>query len=370
MKGHLVRFPRRLNGLRPYEGEPLARRVLASSIGERNESFTTSQLEDPELLLSVCDLLQERVENAPAVVRQESEFFYRFVELPERPIGCFDERDFFLGEFALLTGTVCRILAARGEARKWFDRAEAKFACVQNAASHFGRLAYQRLALRVEERDFDSVLELAPLWVANLQKLELPEDALKCRFLEATAWKETERYAEAERVFNALVGDARRAGNERLAAIALQNVFQIHAFRGQVEDAMAAAREVAPIFSRLNNRVGLAKLQLGLGYLLRSQANLLGSIEAYRAAQYQFREIGMRADVASTHLVLADLLLDAAQPAQAEWEVRAALPVIDELQLVPEGIAALSLLRESLRRRQIDRQALRSLNGYFEELQS
>lgn len=370
MNGHLVRFPRRLNGLRPHEGEPLARRVLASSIGERSESFTISQLEDPELLLSVCDLLQERVESAPAVVRQESEFFYRFVELPERPIGCFDERDFFLGEFALLTGTVCRILATRTEARKWFDRAEAKFACVQNAASHFGRLAYQRLALRVEERDFEGVLELAPLWVANLEKLELPEDALKCRFLEATAWKETERYAEAEQVFNALVGDARRVGNERLAAIALQNVFQIHAFQGQVDEALAAAREVAPIFTRLNNRVGLAKLQLGLGYLLRSQGNLLGSIEAYRAAQFQFREIGMRADVASTHLVLADLLLDAAQPAQAEWELRAALPVIDELQLVPEGIAALSLLRESLRRRQIDRQALRSLNGYFEELRT
>jgi tetratricopeptide (TPR) repeat protein len=370
VKGHVVRFPRRSNTLRPHEGEALAQKVLATPLGDRAQHFTSSQLEDPELLLSICELLQGRLDSAPAVVKAETDFFYRFVESPDRPIGCFDEREFFLGEFALLGGTACRVLAMRPEARRWFDLAETKFACVQSAPSHFARLAYQKLALRAEQRDFEAVLELAPLWGDNLRKLELPDEALKCRFLEAAAWKETERYTEAEEVFGALVREARALGNERLAAIALQNLFQIYAFRGDTRAALASAQEAGAILSRLKNRIGLAKLQLGLGYLLRSQANLAGAIEAYRAAQHQFREIGMRADVAATHLVLADLLLDAGQSAQAEWEIRAALPVIDELQLVPEGIAALSLLRESLRRRQIDRQALRSLNGYFEELQS
>ena len=78
----------------------------------------------------------------------------------------------------------------------------------------------------------------------------------------------------------------------------------------------------------------------------------------------------MRADVAAVQLVIADLLLDAGQDRQAEWEIRQALPIIDEYKLVPEGFAALSLLRESLRRQNIDRQALRNLHGYFEELSS
>ena len=65
--------------------------------------------------------------------------------------------------------------------------------------------------------------------------------------------------------------------------------------------------------------------------------------------------------------MIGDLLLEAGQDAQAEWEIRAALPIIDEEKMVPEGIAALSLLRESLRRRQIDKQALRELHGYFQE---
>jgi len=51
-------------------------------------------------------------------------------------------------------------------------------------------------------------------------------------------------------------------------------------------------------------------------------------------------------------------------------EVLAALPIIDELKMVTEGVAALSLLRESLRQQKINRQALRDLHGYFEDIQN
>jgi hypothetical protein len=76
----------------------------------------------------------------------------------------------------------------------------------------------------------------------------------------------------------------------------------------------------------------------------------------------------MRADMAAIQLVIADLLLDSGQEVQAEKEILAALPVIEELRMVPEGVAAIALLRESLRQRSINRQALRDLHGYFEEL--
>ena len=92
------------------------------------------------------------------------------------------------------------------------------------------------------------------------------------------------------------------------------------------------------------------------------------AIDAYRRRNTNSREIDMRADVAAVHLVIADLLLDNGQDKQAEWEIRQALPIIDEYKLVPEGFAALTLLRESVRRQKIDRQALRNLHGYFEEL--
>jgi hypothetical protein len=113
--------------------------------------------------------------------------------------------------------------------------------------------------------------------------------------------------------------------------------------------------------------VHIVKLQGSIGYLFRRTKNRTAALDAYRQSLGGAIELGMRGDVAALHLVVADLLLEGGQDAQAEWEIRAALPIIDEEKMVPEGIAALSLLRDSLRHRQIDKQALRELHGYFQE---
>ena len=94
------------------------------------------------------------------------------------------------------------------------------------------------------------------------------------------------------------------------------------------------------------------------------------AIEAYRQAQEQFEALGMRADIAALSLIIGDLLLDQGQNAEALREIAAALPVIDELKMAPEGMAALSLLRESARRQEVNRAALRELHGYFPEPQA
>jgi hypothetical protein len=119
--------------------------------------------------------------------------------------------------------------------------------------------------------------------------------------------------------------------------------------------------------TQLNNSVGLVKLRWCVGDILRDQTKSGEAIEAYREALESAREVGVRGDQAALHLVLADLLLDVGQEAQAEWEVRAELPIIDEEKMVPEGFAALDLLRQALRRRQVDRGALRALHGYFRD---
>jgi tetratricopeptide (TPR) repeat protein len=339
--------------------------IFAIPSFQRTEMVPQLRLEDPERLLRVCDLLRERLESAPLIVMEEAVFFHDFIKTPHRQIGISDEREYYLGEFALIAGVACRLLSLREEARRWFDNAETYFVVLHESRAHMARLAYQRLALRLEERDFGAVSHLAPLLIGSFTVLELPEDALKCRFLQAVALKETGRFDEAKEVFFQIASEARQLKEDRLLALAAQNLFQVHAFLGEVDEAIGQAEEAAEIFTRLDSRVHLAKVQLGVGYLLRKQHRLAESIEAFRKAQRQFAEIQMSADVAATHLVVADLLLDAGDAAQAEREIHAALPVIDDLKLMPEGIAALSLLRESLHRRQIDRHALRELEGNF-----
>jgi hypothetical protein len=139
---------------------------------------------------------------------------------------------------------------------------------------------------------------------------------------------------------------------------------------GDSENAIEASRKAIPVLTRLNDRVALAKVQWGLATLLREVGQTAASIDAYRTARQQFHRIGMRADEAALGLVVADLLLESGKDQEAMREILAALPVIDELRMVPEGVAALSLLRESLRHPKINRQALRDLHGYFEDLKS
>jgi tetratricopeptide (TPR) repeat protein len=364
LAGRLLRFP--LKPISSDEGITAARQALAVPADSREARALALQLEEPEVLLAICGILRAELETAPESVASEAEFFYRFLEQPRRSIGVLDERQFFLGEIALISGTACRVLSRREDARRWFDRSEAWFRHTVNSVADWARLSYQRLALRVEEREFEEVLELVPLLVESFEKLEMGEEALKCRFLEGIVLMECDQPTRALETFRRIRAGARAMGNDQLLATALTNLAQIHGSLGEAEEALDASRHALLVWRRLNNRIGVAKIHWGMGDLLRVKSQAGPAIEAYRSAQHEFAEIGMRGDVAALQLVVADLLLDLGEDEAARREIVAALPAIDEIQMVPEGVAALALLRESVRGRRIDRAALRELHGYFD----
>ena len=369
MNGALRSFRRRR--LSAEEGRALAEHVLATPKEERLSKTTELHLDDPEMLLSLLGILPKQWDAAPATVLEEATFLYGYLEplkirYPTDPMLC-DEREYFLGEAARIAGTAARFLSRREEARNWFDLSEAWFLTTENGAANIARLSYQRLALRLEERDLEGVLRLTPHLIANLERLGMLEDAVKARFLLATVLMETAKLPDAIQVFEEIAERCRQLGNEGLLGHALVNITQCHALAGDSHNAALSAARTAPLLQNQGNHVALAKLHWGVGFAQRASGKIAEAIETFRSAQKEFSGIAMHADVAAVHLVLADLLLDTGQSAQAEWEIRAALPIIDEYKLVPEGIAALSLLRDSIRRRQIDRNALRGLHGYFRE---
>lgn len=367
MTGRVLSFPGR--PLSSEAGYRAAKRVFATPMAERGETASTLHLEDPETILALCHMLREKLDGSPSSVRDEAEFLYRFIEHPRREIGLFDERDYFLGETALLAGTACRHLSRREEAWLWFDRSEAGFRHTINAVGDLSRLSYQRLAERMEERQLDAVLELLPPLIESFERLEMLDDALKCRFLEGLCLMETDELTPAVDLFRRIAEEASTLGNERLAASAYANLTHIFGMLGDVEAAIDSSRRAIPVLRRLNDRIALAKVQWGMATLLRETGQNQAAIEAFRKAQEDFDAIGMRADIAALSLVVADLLLEGGQDQDALREISSALPVITELKMAPEGMAALSLLRESVRRQEVNRQALRELHGYFEELQ-
>ena len=367
--GRVLRFPGR--PLSSETGFKAAERVLATPFDERVDKARVLHLEDPEtLLLALCGILRERMPTSPASVRDEAEFLYRFIESPRREIGLFDERDYFLGETALLAGPragACRRARSPGSGS---TAPRPDSGTPMNAVGELSRLGYQRLAERLEERQVDVVLELVPSLTESFMKLGMPEDALKCRFLEGLALFESDDPAGAIRVFNEICVTAESLGSLRLLADAYVNLIHAHGMLGEAAAAIEASRRAIPLLQSLDNRISLAKVQWGLATLLREEGHHAGAIDSYRKAQEDFEAIGMRADIAALNLVVADLLLEEGKDREALSEISAALPVIAELKMAPEGMAALSLLRESVRRQEVNRQALRELHGYFEELQA
>lgn len=368
MTGRILRFPRLSLG--SPASEAAARTALALPPAERMARASELGIEEPETLLALTTCLRNQLETSPSTVRTEAAFFYRFLETPKRPIGFLDECSYFLGELALMAGAACRCISNRDEARLWFDRSEAAFRNTVNPVADLARLGYQRLALRLEERQIDPVLEMAPPLEETFRGLGMVEDALKCSFLEGLALLESTRLDEARETFDRICAEAQEIGNERLLANAYTNLTHVYGMLGDAAHAIETSRKAIPILKRINGRIALAKVQWGLAVLLRETGELVSAIETYRTAQREFERIGMKADVAALSLVIADLLLECGREKEATAEVLKALPAIDDLRMVPESMAALSLLRESLRHKKINRPALRDLHGYFEDLKS
>ena len=194
----------------------------------------------------------------------------------------------------------------------------------------------------------------------------MPEDALKCRFLEGLAHIEKDEPSAAIAAFNRICAEAEERGFDRLLAESYINLIHAHGMLGEADAAIEASRRAIPP-SRPGRPDRSGQGELGLGILLREGGHLAEAVDAYRKAQEDFDALGMRADVAALNLVVADLLLEEGRSVEALREISEALPVISELNMAPEGMAALTLVRESVRRQDINRQALRELHGYFQE---
>src|SRR5512147_30219 len=130
------------------DAERAASGYLSLSLGERSEEDRQASLGNADIVMAICSQLRRKRDLAPAYVASEAAEIYRWISRPECNLGLFDEREYFLGETALLAGAACRQLGQREEALLWLDRAEAGFRHTMNPAPGLSSVAYARLAIR------------------------------------------------------------------------------------------------------------------------------------------------------------------------------------------------------------------------------
>ena len=350
----------------PKEAEVAARGFLSMPFSERSDEDRDRFLSSPDVLMAIASTLRANRDLAPASVLMDANEIYQWISRPNYELGLFDERDYFLGEMALIAGGVCRQLGRREEAFLWLDRAEAGFRHTMNPAPGLANVAYARIALRFEMGRYQDVLELTPSLEASFTKLKMDVEAVKCRLLCAMTLKQTGENVRALGLLAELDKKPSLARDHYLRARILSEVGDLHQFEGRLDLAMEAFQEAVSLLDHETASPVRADLQLFVGGVLKAQGRLSDACDAFRASQRTYLALEMRPQVTYLHLVIAEALISLGREREAEWEILTALPAIEDMKMAPEAVAAVALLRDSVRQRRTDPTALGQLRSHLQ----
>jgi tetratricopeptide (TPR) repeat protein len=360
----ILKFPTRSSRER-LSGEgarAAAQHLLEQPTSERSDDA----LLQPDVLMSVLALISEQKDTAPKAVLEEATYVYNVLKASEAPIGVFDERDYFLGEAAYLAGVASRLVGRRDESIRWLDRAEAKFRHTINCTPNLTNVAYARLGLAYEVGRYDDVLELVPSVLASFERLKMRNEVAKCLLLEAMALKATGKPQEAMEVLQPVRSWASGTISSGLQGRILSEIGDLLQVDDRFDEAMSAYAEALAAFGDSGLSQARADLKVFVAEAHRARKQPAVALEGFRAAIADYQELGLETRVAYLRLFISEVLLQLGRPREAEWELLAALPTIEEQKMVPEGFAAVALLKESVRRRKTDPNALRELREHLQ----
>ena len=333
---------------------------LATDVSERSDQLIEAMFCDVSAVFGVLELLQTYRDVCPAKAATESSFLYRWMS--ER--GSFrseNERNYLLGVAAMLVGTNCRSLGRRASAAEWFTTAHSCFRKLRNSDPELAKLEYGRLTLSYERRQYDRVISEMPLLLARFRALGMDAEVAKCEFVEAMALKECGN--EEGALFKLL--DMEKSLSEsdpcRLLGGVIAKIGELYSAKGQHREAMHAYKRALPLLRGSGRLDMLANLKGTVAETCRDMGNFRTAIDLYREAIGEYAKLEMTSFAAYSRILLAETLLLAGYPSEAEIEILAALPTIEREQMVEDGCAALNLLRESVYQCKTDESSLRVL---------
>jgi tetratricopeptide (TPR) repeat protein len=358
--GRVLHFPapQSSTALGPDEARAQALDYLSHPCENRSAS-DLKKLENADFVLGFLDILRKEGNSSPERVFNEAVAAYGYLQ-GISSLGVFDERDYLLGEIALLAGNNGRLIGRLEEAENWFDLADFSFRRTINSAPLLNRVSHARLVLRYDLRRYGQVLTLLPSVISEYERLGMAVETSKAKYLEALTLKEA---GQADRSFSCLLSlrDSFQTTEPSFRSLVLVEIAEEQARRGNREESLVAYQAALAAVEETGDPIATAQLTGSLGEAYRSRGEYAAAIGCLRSAAASFASLKMDAKVAYLRVVLAEALLAAGRSREAEWEILAALPVIEDQKMVVEGFAAVSLLRESVARRRTDPAALSEL---------
>lgn len=332
--------------------------VASSSECAESLSF---EVRYPEPILAILAILKDLIETDPAKVRDAAVDIHARIQRSDHPLGLFDERDYLLGELARFAGLANRVMGEYDKAERWLDRAEASYRNTINPGPLLATVAYARLAIRYETHRYEEILELTSSLVATFGRFRMTTESLKTRFVEALALRASGRGPEAFNVLCSLATDLDQSKERSLFGQVLVHMGDYSASLGNHQGALGYYQRAVPVLATHGRPTAIAELKWSIGSTYRAQGQLTLALEALRAAREHYHRLGNGVFSAFVGLALADTLLSLGRPREAEWEILAAIPAIQNAELGAEIAAAAALLQESARQRKADPERLQEL---------
>ena len=338
-------------------------------VGERSAELDASFLADPEILFFLCSILREERNTLPQKALDTARAAFDWVDRNFHPTGFEDERLYFLSHMASTISTSLRWLGARDESDRWLCRCEEFNRNIRGAELGQAWIDLTRMIVAHEMGSQREVIEQLGSVRLRLESLGMETLLVSADLLLAAHLRgvgEVERSLEPlRRSLNSPV----LRGKPLLRAFTLLSLSDSYALSELIEQSDQCFESASSILSQSEGSSIVAWMNLVAGERFRLQAEPLATLQAYRAARRAYEYYGMQTGAAYARLLTADILLGLGRDREAEREIVAALPAIESARLLVEGVAAIRLLRESIRRQKVDATSLRYLATCLRGLQ-
>ncbi|HZI65177.1 MAG TPA: tetratricopeptide repeat protein, partial [Thermoanaerobaculia bacterium] len=262
-------------------------------------------------------------------------------------------RLYFLGEAARLIGLVLRSVGNAAEVEKWLDRAEEHFRTGVNREPGLARILIVRLTVFHNLGRADLVASAAPQLEAMFTRLGMEEERVKCRILWASSLKLAGRPQEALEVLEP-VREWRATVRPALYGWVLLQSGDIHQNLGSYDRALEEFGEAARLLREGKQYVGLADLHLMMSCVYRAQGRLDEALHLLETSRQDHAHLAMTWPEGYHRMLIAETYLAMGRAKEAEIEIRAALPILEEQGMLADAVIAVNLLREAVRQRKLD----------------
>jgi tetratricopeptide (TPR) repeat protein len=302
--------------------------------------------------------LQEQIESSPGRVSTVAIDLYRSLQV--EGTYALDLQSYFMGSAARLAGATVRYVGVQEEASDWLDLAENHFRAGRDAKPQLARVTLLRLVILYTVSRCDVVLRVAPELDRTFASLGMDEDQVKCRIVWAASLKASGDLDGALNVLESIQGSRPKVRPGLYGWVLLQ-LGDVHQIRGDYDRGRNELLEAASLFKEGRQLTGLAEVHSMIAYHYRAHGELREALQLFKRGRQEFARLGVKAYEAYNRVLAAETYLAMGCHREAEREILKALPSIEEQGMIADAVAAVSILREAVRRRNLDPQVLREV---------